>query len=198
VIAAERARLFVALELPAGVPETLVRWRDEAVGSASFDHLRPLAAESLHVTLCFLGWCSLDDVDAIAAASRVASGQRAARLTLGQPVWLPRRRPGVLAVELDDAGERLGVVQAALAESLASGGWYLPEQRPFYAHVTVARVRKGKRVRAAELTAPEPIRFAGDVVTLFRSRLAQSGARYEPLASVHLLADADAGAGGHG
>lgn len=187
--AAERARLFVALELPDHARGTLVRWRDEAVEMSGSDRLRPVAAESLHVTLCFLGWCSLDDVEAIAAACRAAAARPAARLALGRAVWLPRRRPGALAVELDDAGERLGAVQAALAEGLASGGWYEPEQRPFYAHVTVARVRKGTRIRGTELAAPEPLRFAGEVVTLFRSRLVRSGARYEPLASVHLLAD---------
>jgi 2'-5' RNA ligase len=190
--AAERARLFVALELPDHARGTLARWRDDAVETFGSDRLRPVTADSLHVTLCFLGWCSLDDVEAIAAACGVAAARPVARLTLGRVVWLPRRRPGVLAVELNDAGARLGAVQATLSASLASGGWYVPEQRPFYPHVTVARVRKGPRIRGAELAKPEPLGFEGEAVTLFRSRLARSGARYEPLASIHLRADAGA------
>ena len=47
-------------------------------------------------------------------------------------------------------------------ECTAGGGWYEPEARPFLAHVTVARVRKGSAgLRAVELPAPPPVARSG-------------------------------------
>jgi 2'-5' RNA ligase len=180
----ERARLFVALELPEEVRDRLALWRDEVVAGAP--GLRPVAVESLHVTLCFLGSVEVASVDAVAAACGVVRGMPSASLHVGRGIWLPPRRPGVLAVELLDEGGRLGAVQAALSEALAEGGWYEAEKRPFLAHVTVARVGKGVRVRrGSELPRlPDELAFVGSTVTLFRSRLSSAGARYEGLASV--------------
>ena len=180
----ERARLFVALELPGEVRDRLALWRDEVV--AGVPGLRPVAVESLHVTLCFLGAVEVASVDAVAAACGVVREMPSASLRVGRGIWLPPRRPGVLAVELLDEGGQLGAVQAALSEALAEGGWYEPEKRPFLAHVTVARVGKGVRVRRG-LQLPSltgDLSFSGSTVTLFRSRLSRAGARYEGLASV--------------
>ncbi|MGZ4186489.1 MAG: RNA 2',3'-cyclic phosphodiesterase [Solirubrobacteraceae bacterium] len=180
----ERARLFVALELPGEVRERLALWRDGIV--AAVPGLRAVAVESLHVTLCFLGSVDVASVAAVAAACGVVGGMPAASLRVGRGLWLPPRRPRVLAVELSDVGGRLAVVQSALSSSLADGGWYTPEKRPFLAHVTVARVGKGVRVRQGlELPGlPDGLSFVGSTVTLFRSRLSAAGARYEGLASV--------------
>jgi RNA 2',3'-cyclic 3'-phosphodiesterase len=181
----ERARLFVALELPAPARRALVGWREDLIASSGLG-VRTVPAESLHVTLCFLGWCAVDEMTAIANACGVVTGWPATSLSVGPAKWLPPRRPRVLAVELSDLDGRLARVQAALSDVLSAGGWYVPEQRPFYAHVTVGRVPKGARMRRAELPATDRASFSGDVVTLYRSRLGRGGAVYEPLASVHL------------
>jgi len=180
----EQARLFVALELPGEVRDRVATWRDAVV--AGVPGLRPVAVDGLHVTLCFLGSVEVGAVDAIASACGVVRGMPAASLTVRRGIWLPARRPGVLAVELFDDGGPLGAVQAALSEALAAGGWYKPEQRPFLAHVTVARVGRGVRVlRGSELPVLSgELSFPGSMVTLFRSRLSGAGARYEGLASV--------------
>lgn len=181
-------RLFVALSLPEPVRDQLVAWRASAVGAA--DGLRPVASEDLHVTLCFLGslpaGAAVDVLDACAVAATLP----AARLALGAPLWLPRRSPRVLAVALRDADGALAAVQAALSRSLAGAGLYRPEGRPFLAHVTAARVRRGARVAPVDLIAPEPTAFAGQTVTVLRSHLERGGARYEPLGRVALGAGA--------
>ena len=180
----ERARLFVALEVPREVRDQLAAWRDGVVAEVS--GLRAVAAESMHATLCFLGSLEVGEVDAVGAACGVVDGMPSAELRVGSGIWLPPRRPGVLAVELLDVGGRLGAMQSALSAALASGGWYKPEQRPFLAHATVARVRRGVRVRRGLSLPrlPEDLAFVGSTVTLFRSRLSGAGARYEGLASV--------------
>ena len=73
-----------------------------------------------------------------------------------------------------------------LSRALVAGGWYAPESRPFRAHVTVARVARGARMRKVSLSSPPSDDVHGSRVTLFRSRLGAAGARYEPLGTVSL------------
>jgi RNA 2',3'-cyclic 3'-phosphodiesterase len=181
----ERARLFVALELPAEVRQALATWTREH--TAGVERLRPVALESLHVTLCFLGSRPLAEVGEIAAACRRAgAGLPAPSLGVGDALWLPPRRPRVLTVELDDQEGRLAAVQSALARALVDGGFHEPETRPFLAHVTVARIQREARLRGVELPAPESWRFTAQRVTLFQSRLGRGPARYHALSTVEL------------
>jgi 2'-5' RNA ligase len=138
------------------------------------------------MTLCFLGALPVSEIEPIGAAVAEAvggfsGGGAVPGLVLCAPTWLPRRRPNVLAVRVEDSLGALAAVQSALADVLVAGGWYAPESRPFLAHVTVARVRRGGRVRPADLVSPPPLEFAGAAITLFRSRTDPAGARYEPL-----------------
>jgi RNA 2',3'-cyclic 3'-phosphodiesterase len=179
------ARLFVALDLPAEVRSALVAWAREHAGGVA--RLRLVESPSLHVTLCFLGARPATEVGEIAAACGAAvSGLPAPALVVGDALWLPSRRPRVLAVTLADDGGRLAAVQSALARALVAGGFYEPESRPFLAHITVARVQHEGRARGIELPAPEPVRFSAEQVTLYRSRLGGGPARYEALAGVSL------------
>jgi 2'-5' RNA ligase len=98
----------------------------------------------------------------------------------------------VLAVSLNDDWRDLATLQAALSDTLAAGGWYEPEKRPYLGHVTVARAARGFRAPKAALPAPPALEFRAPRVTLYRSRLLRSGARYEPLTTVE-LGGADAG-----
>lgn len=179
-----RVRLFVALELPDEVRDLLVSWRDEAVGQMG--GLRLLEAEQLHVTLCFLGWQPADATEAIAAACRAAASPRALSVRVADAVWLPPRRPRVLAVRLDDPDGGLVRLQSELSDRLRDGRWYAPERRPYMPHVTVARTRRGAAVRPIALPAPPSLSFTARQITLFRSQLGASGARYAPLARVSL------------
>ena len=181
---AERARLFVALELPASARDILTRWRASTLRENSA--LRPVPVEHLHATLCFLGSRPSSQIEEIAAACGVVAGEPVLEPRLGDPVWLPARRPRVLAVRLDDVSGDLARVQATLSTALAAGGWYAPESRPYLAHVTVARMAKDARVRPAQLEPPPAVEVHCSRVTLYRSRLGSSGARYELLSAVEL------------
>jgi RNA 2',3'-cyclic 3'-phosphodiesterase len=178
------ARLFVALELPPRARERIVEWRSRAVGGR--EDMRLVADRSLHVTLAFLGRRPEAEVDAIGAALEGA----AAGLAPGRPaatgVWgLPPRRPRLFALDLEDRRGRAAAVQQSISDALAAGGWYEPERRAFWPHVTLARVRKG--ARAAAIDEPPPAEpFTASVVTLYRSHLSPRGASYEPLAQVRL------------
>jgi RNA 2',3'-cyclic 3'-phosphodiesterase len=177
----ERVRLFVALELPAFVQDALAAWRPAVRG------LRLVDPAALHVTLCFLGWRFEREIASILEACAGVIGSPAASLGVEGAAWLPTRRPRVLAVRLLDEDGALRAAQAELSRALSAGGWYTPEQRPFLVHVTVARVaRDVRRAPAVDLAAPPPLPFAGDRVTLYRSRLSSAGARYEALGTAVL------------
>jgi 2'-5' RNA ligase len=178
-------RVFVALELSARARKALAVW----AADVSTSGLRVIGAENLHVTLCFLGWVETAEVDAIGSAVvEIGSGVRIPVLTLTEAALLPPRRPRVLAVGLTDPGGAVATLQAALSERLRAGGWYEPEARPFFAHVTVARARGRERIRVrpAELPSLPQVSVAAPAVTLFRSRLGPRGSSYEPLARVEV------------
>jgi 2'-5' RNA ligase len=182
--APERARLFVALELPATVREALHGWSSGWAGAAR--GLRLVRAEDLHVTLCFLGSQEEGQIGPVLSACQAVAGRPAASLRVGEAIWLPPRRPRVLAVGLEDPGGELAAAQATLSEALAAGGWYVPERRSFLVHVTVARVGRGAALPSELPPLPSVGTFPGTRVVLYRSRLGRGGARYEPLGAVAL------------
>ena len=203
----DKARLFVALDLDDEARRALARWRDGIV--SSHPGLRPMASEALHVTLCFLGTHAIGDVDAIAAdldaitsTCAIGLGAPITGLRLGAAMWLPRRRPAVLAAAIDDETGALARVQSAIANGLRAGDWCRPEARPFLAHVSVARVAGDASTRAIPAPPPPPpVRLAeAATVTLYRSHLSSGGSRYEAVRIVSVGAPAGArdpaGAGG--
>jgi RNA 2',3'-cyclic 3'-phosphodiesterase len=181
----ERVRLFVALELPSRVRSSLASWRSSALGDR--DDLRLVAPASLHVTLAFLGSRAASELPAIAAAvSASVAGLPAPRLHVAGVRPVPPRRPRLFAFDLADPDGAAAAVQAAASGALSSAGFYKPEKRPFWPHVTFARVRRGvNRVEPVALEPPS-LSFTARHVTLYRSHLSPRGARYEALARAEL------------
>jgi len=181
-----RARLFLALELPEDVRGELVSWRSGALRGR--DDLRPVAPEALHVTLVFLGYRYEKEIDRIASvAFEAVRGLPAPGLTPAGVVPVPPKRdPRLFALDLEDPDGDCRAVQLAAADALAAERFYKPEKRPFWPHVTLARVKKGVR-RAPPLEgSPELAPFAASLVTLYRSLLRPQGALYEPLERIEL------------
>ena len=178
-----RARMFLALDLPEDARDRLADWRDELLDGRR--DLRPVRPEALHVTLVFLGWQDESAADRIAEAAfdalPVAPTPRLAATDV-RPV--PPKRARLFALDLDDEGGRATALQAAISDALEAGGWYRPEKRPFWPHITLARVKRGERRVAPPPDHPPPPAdpFDAGVLTLYRSTLRPQGALYEPLA----------------
>jgi RNA 2',3'-cyclic 3'-phosphodiesterase len=178
------ARLFVALELPAAVRDALVAWRGALL--AAEPALRPVLADALHVTLCFLGQREERAIEPLGEIVAGCAGP-VEGLALGAPLWLPRRRPRLLAVTLEDHHGALGALEERLMDALSADGWQQRDTRPYLPHVTVARVRRGAAPDlAAVLTPPPPCAFGGAAVVLYRSHLGGGPARYEAQRRVEL------------
>ena len=179
------ARLFIALDLPNDAREALVEWRSRALRGR--EDLRPVAPEALHVTLVFLGHLPEEEIERIAALMRGAIPRVPAPVLTATGVRaVPPRRPRLFALDLDDAGGRAGAIQGAIAAAVAGAGLYEPEERAFWPHVTLARVRKDARTKPLEGPSPPTDPWTAAAVTLYRSQLSPTGARYEALARVAL------------
>ncbi len=185
-----RARLFVALDLPRAAREGIVAWGKEALADPA---LRPVAPESLHVTLAFLGYRPEKEIERIAAVVE-GSAAPAPWVELRDPEQRPPRgRARLFALPVLSPGAE--ALQAGLEQGLVEAGFHEPEKRPFWPHVTVARVRpeaRGSR-RPAVVSNP-PAKLPEGLsearicrrMTLYRSELQPQGARYVPLAQVEL------------
>jgi 2'-5' RNA ligase len=175
--------MFVALDLEDAGRRSLAAWRDRLVDGRR--DLRPVPERQLHVTLAFLGWQDESAAGRIAAAAFAAAGEAAAggpRLVPAGVRAVPPRDPRLFALDLDDEAGRAGALQAAVAGALEDGGFFRRERRPFWAHLTLARVKRGIR-RAPPLDGPPPppAPLAAPALTLYRSVLRPQGALYEPL-----------------
>lgn len=185
-----RVRLFVALDLPAELRDGIVAWGREALADPA---LRPVAPESLHVTLAFLGHRPKGEVERIAALVGECAAP-APWVELREPEQRPSRgRARVYALPVLSPGAEM--LQEGVSRRLHEAGFYEPEKRSFWPHVTVARVRseaRGSR-RPAVVSEPPgklPERLSEARIcrrmTLYRSELKPSGAEYVPLAHVEL------------
>jgi 2'-5' RNA ligase len=184
----KRVRLFVALDLPAAVRAGIGAWGGRELTDPA---LRRIPEDSLHVTFAFLGHRDEEEIEPAAAAVGACADAAAPLVELLDPVQKPRRgRPHLFALPAVSPGAEL--IQAAVGERLVEAGLYKAEKRPFWPHVTVARVRsEGKRavpVAQAPGPLPEALRepFFGVRLSLYRSELKPTGARYVPLAQFEL------------
>jgi 2'-5' RNA ligase len=181
-----RARLFLALDLPDGVREALVEWRSAAL--AGRDDLRPVAPEALHVTLVFLGYLPEKEIATVArTAFEGLIGLEPPRLAVSGVKPVPPRSPRLFAFDLSDEAGRAVAVQAAASDALAAARFYKPEKRPFWPHVTFARVKRGvRRAEPVDASAPALDPFEARQITLYRSILRPQGALYEPQEQLRL------------
>ena len=185
-----RIRAFVALDLPKAVRAEIDSWGAAELGDEA---LRPVAAEKLHLTLCFLGHIPAADVERAARIVATVVPRPVPVTFRAQPVAKPSGRPRLFA--LDASSPAAVVLQEELARALAEAGVYEPDQRPFWPHLTVARVRaepgkrrRPRRVRTRPGELPQALVHTFDSVriALYRSNLRPGGAHYEPLANLDL------------
>lgn len=186
-------RVFIALDLPDALRAELetvsLRLQRRLAGAP----LRWVAAESMHLTLQFLGDIEQEQVSPLELRLRTAAAEFAAfdvRLTeLG--VFPNLRRPRILWAGLQ-APDSLAVLQRAIEAHMAELG-FAREDRPFTPHLTLARAHRDAQPAqlaglAAALKAEQltPLAARLDELVLFRSQLNRGGAVYNPLIRIRL------------
>jgi 2'-5' RNA ligase len=181
-------RTFVALLIPPAWSEHLGRIRADLSGQTS--GLSWVKPENVHITLRFLG--DLGDSGVHRAGEAV---RRGAERVLAIPARLgglggfpDLERPRVIWAALaEGAAEATGLARA-VNDALRQDG-FGPPDKPFRAHLTLARVREGAKglsvVRAYQ-PPPPPEAAVLERVALMKSDLEPAGARYTPLLEVRL------------
>jgi RNA 2',3'-cyclic 3'-phosphodiesterase len=185
-------RAFVAV----GLDETT-----RAAVAAEIERLRPLSkavawvpADNLHLTLKFLG----EQTDARLGEAALALEEAAATcqgftLSLhGVGAFPGMERPRIVWVGVAEGALPFGALQSQVEAALERRG-FTPESRPWHPHLTIGRVfdpRRWRRDASPELLSSiarmATTRFGTlevSRVTLMRSDLHRSGARYRELHS---------------
>lgn len=187
-------RLFVAISLPQhvqdGIAEAQLEMR-QALPGGDMRWTRPV---QFHLTLKFLGDVDPRHVEALTDALRQA-GHGYSGLTLrarGVGVFPDRRNPRLLWAGVDDAGERLPVLQRAVEAAAVPFVSLAPEER-FTGHVTFGRCRRLDHRQAelltTQLAAMESRRFGEwtpGTVEIVRSEPGSGGSRYTTMSAVSL------------
>ena len=178
--------MFISLDPPVDA-----RWEAAGWGrivARSEPGLRPIGEEAIHLTLAFLGTVPTERVGALAGAIE-RTARPVPEIESGAPVWLPRRRPRALALELREGTGALEALRADLVGEIGHETGWRPERSGFLPHLTVARAGRTFRPSGTAIEAAPALRFEPEAITLYRSLLDPEGARYEPLFSLPLGPD---------
>jgi RNA 2',3'-cyclic 3'-phosphodiesterase len=180
-------RLFVAVPLP----ESLVAVIQTAQGLLPrTPGLRLMSKEQVHLTLAFIGEVGRDKREAAEAVVRGVSPDSGGAVRSAGFLLLPSaRRPRVVALALDDRRGVLTRLFEQVMGNLEAAHVMRREERPFRAHLTIARLREPTGIQPKS-ECPE-FEYRVESVCLFRSELSREGATYEVLARTELDADVD-------
>jgi 2'-5' RNA ligase len=189
-------RLFVGVELSDDLRDragaVAARLRRDAERAAPDAVVRWVETANLHITVWFFGEVREPHDHALAAALEPGLAVTPFSIRLSAAgAYPPSGSPRSLWLGLADGRDGLFAVHDALRGRLAPLG-FQPEGRAYSPHLTIARVKDVRNDDGATLR--RILREATDDVggcdvrhaTLFRSRTAPSGSRYEALQRVPL------------
>jgi len=187
-------RAFIAIELPPSVTGTMASIQQQLRASSDCP-AKWTDPNGMHLTLAFLGNIADIQVQPITAAiAAVCQSLPAFQLRLsGSGAFPGLRRPDVIWIGLKDNNEQLASLHRELWQNLKLLG-FAPENRPFHAHLTLARIRESATVpqRAilietlAKITRNIDSAFTADEVGLMQSKLGPAGPHYSRLADCKL------------
>ncbi len=185
--AEKNIRAFLAIEPPEDILQAMSRLQEKLKREVSgrISWTRP---EGWHLTLKFFGDVSMEDVEKISSAvqNRVASGLSLNLKLEKLGVFPDARRPRVLWCGTAGDVSQLSVLQKQLDTDFDALG-FPNEDRPFRAHVTLARMKDPRGVTGlGEALAKHGAFAAGEFICweliLFQSQLTPRGAIYTRLA----------------
>jgi len=168
-------RAFVAIDLPAALKERLTSATPPLPKG-----VRPVPPDQIHLTLRFLG--NVDDAAfpvLVEALGKITAPAFAVRLD-APGTFPPTGEPHVLWMGLADS-EPLGQLRARIDDAAFAAG--LPrDDRPFSAHITIARLRDTRRKSITDvleaLAGLGPIEIPVPAFTLYTSVLTNTGATH--------------------
>ncbi len=168
-------RAFVAARPPADVLDAVA----ELVESMDIGTGRVMTPAQWHVTLQFLG--NHADVDGVEVGLQGLTVMAASAQLGGIGAFPNARRARVLWLGLAMGSELFHALAREVGQRLAPLGYEQPE-RPYHAHLTLARFKTPRDVLETVAAGPRKVGPAWIVehVTVYESRLLRTGAEYMP------------------
>ncbi|MBQ7525281.1 MAG: RNA 2',3'-cyclic phosphodiesterase [Abditibacteriota bacterium] len=176
-------RLFIAVEIDPRVRAALAEKSAETKNLGA----KPVSEECFHITLAFLGDTDEERIaDVAASVEAAAEGLRKFEVRL-RGVALMSREARVIYTEAESGG-CLEDAAKRLSEELSARG-IEKDKKPFRAHVTLGRLRRGADARVREFVREAEFSqtFTAEFVTVFESTLTPKGPIYDPLATFKLM-----------
>lgn len=173
-------RLFVGIPVSDAVREDFADYIAEL--RSRWPHAKWVPLENLHYTVEFIGKVDERAASGIAAALDSALvGIAPFDIEIGTPGLFPARgKARVIWVGARRGEHEMGRVAMATGEALRP--WVAPQEKPFLAHLTIARFRVPEKIQDIDMDATKQVaRWTVDGVTLYESRLRRPGPLYEPL-----------------
>ena len=177
-------RLFLAVGLTDEVAHGLAAFLEEETMRLPG---RPTPPTNWHLTIRFLGSTTALQRDRILEFLDEHLAVEPFTMSFGRLGAFPRPTRGtVLWLAVERGADRLATM-AEIADLAAQAAGFEPEDRPFHAHLTLARIRPPMNVAPLiERVPPFPLSMTVNHLTLFRSQLGRGGAAYEQLETVEL------------
>lgn len=168
-------RLFLGMPIPPELAQALAR----LTRAIELPKGRPTAPENLHLTLVFLGEVAEPTLPRI---EQELSELNFAPFPLKLTSLGTFPRADILFAEVEPTRPLLHL-QAKVAAGMARCG-FVPEDRPYHPHLTLARFHEPLRLSQSQHALPPSLQrsFTADTVNLYRSHLTPTGAHYEILA----------------
>ncbi|MFC1490249.1 RNA 2',3'-cyclic phosphodiesterase [Candidatus Latescibacterota bacterium] len=178
-------RTFIAVEIPAEVKEKIGLYVDSMQNS--FQNVKWVAPENLHLTLKFLGEVKEDDVESLVECMKpIFSEFRSFELALEHTGFFPTSvNPRVIWIGSDGGADILLDIFQELEHCLESIG-IDREARMFSPHLTIGRVKRNNKqsdqsVVNVDIPEFEPVSFTVGNIALIKSTLTPQGPIYEKL-----------------
>lgn len=185
--APDELRLFIALPLGPDVVAAVERLVEGLPAPADGRPVRWVRTDGLHLTLRFLGATPEERVPVLRSVvdDLAASASPFAVTISGGGAFPSVHRPRAIWLGVTEGQDDLAELAAQLGRRLTAAGWP-PDERPFRAHLTLARadgIRSGAATASALIAAASAfgVSFVVDRAVLFRSHTGGGPARYEAL-----------------
>lgn len=183
-------RLFIAIELPEDIKLQITKVQDMLKGTGlDAGWTRP---EGIHLTLQFLG--EVDEAgipDIMAGLSDACKDSKTLQLEISGPGAFPNpKKPRVVWLGISGDTVQLVALQASIEAAMKRLG-FVPEDRKFRPHLTLARI-KVPRPQDNWQQALESVKnvtfpvFSAASISLMKSELKPSGAVYTEIGKIDL------------
>ncbi|TXK85144.1 RNA 2',3'-cyclic phosphodiesterase [Paenibacillus sp. N3.4] len=178
-------RLFVAIPVPEQVGEKLEQWTKanrERLPFRKWTHV-----QDYHITIQFLGETTIEKMDALQIALRNIKSKPISLVLNGVGFFGTPKAPRVLWAAVSGDLLALNSLHTSVIQATHALG-YVAEDRPYAAHMTLARSYAGENEFLAEAlkSAPKGIEWKSDNFILMRTHM-NASPMYETIGSFPLL-----------